>query len=109
MKTINLEYFKKLDIRVAEIIEAKKVVGTDKLLELKIDIGGQEKTIVSGIGLDYQPEDLIGKQIVVITNLEPKTFKGIESQGMLLAAVDENGKIALLVPDKKMAAGNKIS
>ncbi|MCX8016192.1 MAG: methionine--tRNA ligase subunit beta [Patescibacteria group bacterium] len=109
MELINLEYFKKLDIRVAQILEAEKVVGTDKLLKLKIDIGNEQRIIVSGIGSQYQPEELIGKQIIVLANLEPKTFKGIESQGMLLAAVNENGGIALLVPDKKMGVGDKIS
>lgn len=109
MEFINLEYFKNLDIRVAQIIEAEKIEGTDKLLKLKIDIGkGETKTIVSGIGLQYQPQQLIGKQIIVLVNLEPKIFRGIESQGMLLAAVN-NDEIALLVPDKKMGVGDKIS
>jgi len=108
MELINLDYFKKLDIRIAEIVTAEKVVGTDKLLKLKINDGNEERIIVSGIGNEYQPEQLVGKQIVVLANLEPKVFKGIESQGMLLAAVDKNDKISLLIPDKKMAAGDQI-
>jgi methionine--tRNA ligase beta chain len=109
MEIINLNDFKKLDIKVAEILEAEKVPNTDKLLKLKINLGNEERIIVSGIGEQYQPEELIGKQIIVLANLEPKTFKGIESQGMLLAAVSENGIISLLMPDKKMQPGDKIS
>ncbi len=108
METINLDYFKKLDLRVAEILEAERVPETDKLLKLKINLGDETREIVSGIGAQYKPEDLIGKQIVVLANLEPKVFKGIESQGMLLAAVNEAGKIALLKPNKKMKPGDRV-
>lgn len=109
MEVINLDYFKKLDIRVAEIIEAERVPETEKLLKLTINIGGEQRIIVSGIGNEYQPEQLVGKQIIVLANLEPKTFRGIESKGMLLAAVNQNGNVSLLMPDKKMVPGDKIS
>lgn len=109
MEIINLDYFKKLDIRIAEILEVEKVPDTNKLLKLEIDLDDEKRTIISGIGEQYQPEELIGKQIIVLANLEPKTFKGIESQGMLLAAVNKSGVISLLMPDKKMQPGDKIS
>ncbi|MDD3614421.1 MAG: methionine--tRNA ligase subunit beta [Candidatus Pacebacteria bacterium] len=108
METVSLDYFKKLDLRVAEILEAERVPETDKLLKLKINLGDETREIVSGIGAQYKPEDLIGKQIVVLANLEPKIFKGIESQGMLLAAVNETGEIALLKPNKKMKPGDRV-
>jgi methionyl-tRNA synthetase len=109
MEPIKYEDFKKLDLRIAEIIKVEKIENTDKLLKLTINLGEKTQEIVSGIALQYNIEDLIGKQIVVLTNLEPKTLKGVESNGMLLAAVNEkNDKIALLVPDKKMEPGDLI-
>jgi len=99
--------FQKLDLRVAKIIEVEKVEHADKLLKLQIDIGGEQKQIVAGIAEFYNPEELVGKEIVVVVNLEPRTLKGVESQGMLLAA-DEDGKPVLLMPDKEVPAGTKI-
>jgi len=75
METINLNDFKKLDLRLAQIIEAERVPDTNKLLKLKLDLGDETREIVSGIGMQYHPEDLIGKQIVIVANLEPKVFK----------------------------------
>ncbi len=109
MEVINLDYFKKLDIRVAEIIEAERVPETEKLLKLTINIGDEQRIIVSGVGNEYQTEQLVGKQIIILANLEPKTFRGIESKGMLLAAVNQNGNVSLLMPDKKIVPGDKIS
>ena len=108
METINLNDFKKLDLRLAQIIEAERVPDTNKLLKLKLDLGDETREIVSGIGMQYHPEDLIGKQIVIVANLEPKVFRGIESQGMLLAVVNKDGDISLLIPDKKMTPGDRI-
>lgn len=103
--------FAKLDMRVGTIITAEKVENTDKLLKLMVDCGENElpkgRQIISGIAEFYIPEQLVGKQIVVLTNLEPRTFKGAESQGMLLAA-DENGKPTLLTVDSKVANGSVI-
>ncbi len=109
METINLNDFKKLDLRLAQIIEAERVPDTDKLLKLKLDLGDETREIVSGIGMQYHPEDLIGKQIVIVANLEPKVFRGIESQGMLLCAVDKEDKVALLNPDKEFPSGTIIT
>ncbi len=105
---INFEDFKKLDLRVAKITAAEKVENTDKLLKLVLDVGGEERQIVSSIAEDYLAEDLIGRQIVIVANLEPREFKGIESQGMLLAAEGENGELALLQPDKEISSGTPV-
>ncbi len=105
---INFEDFKKLDLRVAKILEAERVPETDKLLKLRLDLGGEERQIVSGIAGEYAPEDLIGKEIVIVANLEPRLFKGIESQGMLLAASGD-GAISLLKPDKEVPPGSPVN
>ncbi len=101
---ITFEDFKKLDIRIGTIISAEKVEGTDKLLKLEIDIGSQKRQLVAGIAQFYSVEQLIDKQIPVIVNLEPKQFRGVESQGMMLAA-DMNGKPVLLHPSEKIPPG----
>jgi methionyl-tRNA synthetase len=107
-EVVTFEEFSRLDLRVAKVIEAERVAGTNKLLKLKIDIGGEERTIVAGIAENYSCEELLGKKIVVIVNLAPAKIKGIESKGMLLAAEDENG-LALVILDKDIKAGTKIS
>lgn len=104
---ISYDEFRKMDIRVAEILKAEKVEGADKLLKLNVDIGDEERTIVAGIAESYDAKKLEGKKIIVLTNLEPKTLRGIESQGMLLAAVS-GGKPVLLVPDKDAESGSEI-
>ena len=111
MDTIKYDDFAKLDLRVAKILEVEEVEGADKLLKLKIDVGELgERELVAGIKQHYNKEDLIGKQIVIIANLEPRKMKGIESQGMLLAAVSEDhSKVVLLQPDKDIESGSKIS
>ena len=107
MENINFEEFQKIDLRIGKIIEAEKIEGTDKLLKLKVDLGEEERQLVAGIAKFYQPEDLIGKEIVVVANLEPKILRGVESQGMLLAA-DVEGKPVLLKPDQEVPPGTKI-
>jgi methionyl-tRNA synthetase len=108
MSEIPFEEFSKIDFRVAEVKEAEKVKGADKLLKLKIDLGSEEREIVAGIAQAYSPEELIGKKIVVVTNLKPAKIRGIESKGMLLAAKD--GEILSLVcVDKDVEKGSKIS
>ena len=104
---INYEDFQKLDIRVATILEAELVPETTKLLKLKVDLGEEQRILVAGIGETYKPEDLVGKQIPILANLEPKIIKGIESNGMILAA-DVDGKAILLHPDKLVPSGAKI-
>lgn len=102
---ITYDEFSKMELVVAEILEAEEVEGASKLLKLKIDVG-EEKTIVAGIKTAYSPEDLIGKQIIVVNNLEPAKIRGIESNGMLLAATD--GEPVLLTVDKPVKNGSKI-
>jgi methionine--tRNA ligase beta chain len=104
---VSFEDFQKIDLRVAKIVEADKVKGSEKLLKLVIDVGKEKRQIVAGIGKFYKPEDLIGKEIVVLLNLEPKKLMGIESQGMLLAA-DVEGEPVILIPEKEVPAGTKI-
>ncbi len=105
---VKIEDFQKLDIRVAEVIEAKRVKDSKKLIELKIKIENEERTIVAGIGEYYNEDELIGKKIIVLKNLEPKKLKGILSEGMLLAA-SKDGKLTLLTTDKDIDSGAKIS
>jgi methionyl-tRNA synthetase len=108
MPDIPFEEFSKIDFRVAEVKEAEKVKGADKLLRLKIDLGSEEREIVAGIAQAYPPEEMVGKKIVVVTNLKPAKIRGIESKGMLLAAKD--GEILSLVSvDKDVKKGSKIS
>ncbi len=105
---VSFDEFSKIDLRVAEVKEAEKVKGADKLLKLKIDIGNEERQIVAGIAEQYSPEEMIGKRIVVVVNLKPAKIRGIESRGMLLAAKD--GKILSLVcVDKDVKGGSDVS
>jgi len=103
---ISIEDFEKLDIRVGKIKSAEKIENTNKLLKLEIDIG-ELRTVVAGIADEYEPEELINKEVVFLANLEPKVIRGIESQGMILAA-DNAGKPVLLLPEKEVPAGTKI-
>jgi len=104
---IKFEDFQKLDLRVGKIVEAERVEGSEKLIKLKVDIGGEERQLVAGIGKVYSPEDLIEKEIIVVANLEPKVLFGIESQGMLLAAEDGD-TVSLLMPDKEVKPGSRV-
>lgn len=99
--------FKKLDIRIGSIVSAEKIEGTDKLLKLVVDLGKEKRQLVAGVAQYYKARDLVGKQVPVVVNLKPRQIKGIESQGMILAA-DEAGKPVLLHPDKQVAAGSVV-
>ena len=105
---ITYDDFKKLDIKIAVVKEAVIHPDADKLYVLKVDLGGQEKQLVAGIRKYYLPEELPGKQIVVLNNLEPRTVRGVESAGMLLAASDEEG-LSMLVLDKPRKLGSIVS
>jgi methionyl-tRNA synthetase len=106
--TVTLDEFKRLDLRVAEIREAAAVPGSKKLVQLRIAVGLEERTIVAGILLDYPPAELVGKQIVVVANLQPTSLMGVESRGMLLAATDAEGKLVLVRPERRAAVGSKV-
>ena len=108
---IKYDDFKKVELRVGTIKKAEDIEGADKLLKLEVDLGKEtgKRTICAGIKKYYKKEDLIGKQIVVVVNLEPRKMRGLESQGMLLAAVSEDeSKVVLLSPDKKAESGWKV-
>lgn len=105
---ITIDEFKKLELKVATIQKAEPHPNADKLLVLHIDLGSEERQIVAGIKGHYAPEELVGKQIVVIANLETAKLRGVESQGMLLAASDGD-RIVILTPEKKVTPGAKIS
>jgi methionyl-tRNA synthetase len=105
---ITFDDFAKIDIRTATILKAEKVPKTTKLLKLKIDTGLDIRTIVSGIAEYYEPEAIIGKQISIVANLEPRRIKGIESQGMILMAEDKDGKLVIVSPVEKVSNGSMI-
>ena len=100
--------FQKMDIRVGTIISAERVPKTDKLLKLLIDTGLDQRTVVSGIAADYKPEDIIGQQVSILVNLEPRKIKGIESQGMILMAENSKGQLAFVSPTKDIDNGGII-
>ncbi len=102
-----LEDFKKLDIRTATIVSVEDHPNASKLYVLKVDLGNETRQLVAGIKSSYTKEDLINKKIVMIANLKPAILRGVESNGMLLAA-DDNGNIAVLTPDKNVSNGIKI-
>jgi methionyl-tRNA synthetase len=106
---VTFDQFQALDIRIGTILEAKRVRKTDKLLELRIDIGLEVRTVVSGIAGTYAPEDVIGQQVSLLCNLEPRKIKGIESQGMVLMVEDADGKLAFVQPDRKVAEGSGVA
>ena len=103
---VTIEEFKKFDIRMAKVVEAEAVEGSRNLIKLKVDVGG-ERTLVAGIAGHYIPGDLVGKQIAIIANLKPAKIFGIESKGMLLAAVDGE-KVSVLVSDKEVSPGTRV-
>nr|MDA3905641.1 methionine--tRNA ligase subunit beta [Bacteroidales bacterium] len=107
---VNIEYddFAKMDIRVGTILEAEKVAKTKKLLKLKIDTGFDQRIVVSGIAEYFKPEEIIGKQVSVLVNLAPKTLRGIESQGMILMAEDDNGSLKFVAPFSSTKNGSEI-
>ncbi len=104
---ISIEDFQKLDIRIGRVLKAEKVKNSKKLIKLIIDIGGEERQIVSGIAEDYTPEELEGKLVVVLVNLKPAKFMGVESKGMILAA-EKDGRAVLLTPEKEVEPGTRV-
>ena len=105
---ITIEEFARLDLRVVRILEAEPVPGADRLLKLKVSLGsGGERQVVAGIARHYQPEDLVGRQAVLVANLKPARIRGVESQGMLLAAADD-GRVVLVAPEQAVNPGSKV-
>jgi methionyl-tRNA synthetase len=100
--------FGKIDIRVATVLQAEKVKNADRLLKLTLDTGIDTRTVVSGIAEHYSPEEMVGKQVCILVNLAPRKLKGIESQGMILTAEDQNGKLRLIRPEEVVGAGSVV-
>lgn len=101
--------FAKIDLRVAKVLEAKAHPDADKLLVLQIDLGDEQRQLVAGIKAYYEPEALVGKLIVVVKNLKPRKMRGEESQGMLLAASDdEKAQVVLVSPEQDIAPGARV-
>src|SRR5436190_17250917 len=109
--TIQYDDFAKLDLRVATVTECKPHANADKLLVLQIELSnGERRQICAGLRQHYQPEQLVGKQIVVVANLEPRTMRGEPSQGMLLAATDSaSARVIVITPAEQTTAGSKVS
>lgn len=101
--------FAKIDLKVGTIVAAEKVEKADKLLKLSIDLGFETRTIVSGIALHYAPEEIVGKQVTVVTNLASRKMRGIESNGMILMAEDANGKLHFVKPENAINPGAGVS
>ena len=105
---VTIADFQQIDLRVATIVAAEHHPNADRLVVLRIDVGGEPRQIVAGIRGSYELSTLVGKQIVVVANLEPAKLRGVESQGMLLAARDGD-RVVLLGPDAAVASGSKVS
>lgn len=114
---MTFDEFKNIDLRVGRVLAAERVPDSEKLIKLEVDLGGDsadgsglgKRQIVAGIGKKYEPESLLQREIVIVVNLDPRKLMGLESQGMLLAAHDENGEPIILTVDKEAPPGSKIS
>ena len=106
--TITIDDFKKIVLKVGKVVEATAHTNANKLLVLKVDIGGEVRQVVSGIKQWYAPEQLVGKSVILVANLQPAQLRGVESQGMVLAA-SSGDQVILLSPEKEAAPGSKVS
>ena len=104
---ISFDELQKVEIKIGKIRSAEKVEGADKLLKLVVSFGEEERQVVAGIATSYEPEEIIGKKSVFITNLEPAKIRGVESQAMIMVAEDKENLI-LLVPEKDVPEGTKV-
>jgi methionyl-tRNA synthetase len=104
---IDLAEFAKVELRVAQVLEAEKVQGSKKLIKLLVDLGTEKRQVVAGIAESYAPESLVGRKVALVANLKPAKLMGVESNGMVLAASVE-GKAVLLQPDADVPVGTKI-
>ncbi|MEK7662253.1 MAG: hypothetical protein AAB355_02015 [Patescibacteria group bacterium] len=107
--TITIDDFKKMEIRIGTIIEAARVPETDRLVRFVVDMGDEKRVIISGVALHYpDPAVLIGRQVPVLANLEPRTIKGEESKGMILYAIESGGKLTVLSPSEQIENGSVV-
>ena len=104
---ISIEEFKKVELRVGKIVKVEDHPNADKLYILEVDLGDEKRKLVAGIKEYYKKEELVGKYVIVVSNLEPKRIRGVESQGMILAA-DDGEKIALLTVDREVKVGARV-
>jgi methionyl-tRNA synthetase len=105
---ISIDEFKKVELKNATVLSAERVPGADKLLKLQVEVGSEKRQLVAGIAQHYKPEDLPGKTVIIVANLQPAKIRGIDSQGMLLA-VNDGTTLALLTTDKTVPSGKPIS
>ena len=105
---ISIDEFMKVDLRVAKVLEAEAVPKSKKLIKLKVDTGRDQRTIVAGIAEAYQPEQLVGRTIVVVANLQPAKLMGVESNGMVLAGSPDGGKPILVAFDQEVPPGSRV-
>ena len=104
---ITFDDFKKLELRTAKIVDVKDHPDADRLYVIEVEVAQEKRQVVAGIKSSYQPEDLIGKTVVVVVNLEPATIRGVESNGMILAASDDNG-LSVITLDKDVLSGSLV-
>ncbi len=105
---ISIDDFFKVDLRVGKVVEAERVEKADRLLRLQVDVGGQQRQLVAGIAQHYEPQDLVGQHVVVVANLQPAKIRGVESQGMLLAASGADGTVTIVQPLKAVESGSQV-
>jgi len=113
---MTIDEFRQVDLRVAKVLTAERIEGSEKLVRLQVDLGDPStssglggRQVVAGIGKTYEPAELVGREIVVVANLEPRVMMGVESQGMLLAASDANGTPVILTVERDVEPGAKIT
>lgn len=105
---LSIDEFSKVELRVGSVVDARVHPNADRLLVLQVDLGSERRQIVAGIRSQYAPEQLVGRQIVVVANLAPAQLRGVESQGMLLAASDEKGELAIITPERFVSPGARV-
>lgn len=108
MSTIGFGEFQRVDMRIGLVVDASRVEGTENLIKMSVDLGGERRQAVAGLAKWYKPEQLVGQKFVFVANLKPAKLRGVESNCMILAADDEKGKIVLLRPEADIDVGSKI-
>jgi len=106
---MDFKTWQKVDLRIGKVVSAEAHPDADKLIVLQVDLGSEQRQIVAGLRQYYEPEALVGRTIVVVVNLEPAKLRGVWSQGMLLAGVEEGGRVAILTCDEDLKPGSKVS
>jgi methionyl-tRNA synthetase len=105
---ITIDEFRRIELRVGEVVAAERIAGADRLLKLKVDVGADTRILVGGLGAGYLPQELLGLKVVVATNLEPATIRGVVSQGMLLGAACRDAAPALLTVNRPVPNGTPV-